>query len=493
LDFKSQWGFERLRLALKGLIRTICKRFPIVLVLEDLQWADTESLTLLRTLVTDKQDKQFLFVGTTRGDGRGSTADTVAHYKVALLGEDKDGEKDQLHMIHLGDLSLHGVTEIVSSLLRKDPMDTQPLAELVHRKTCGNAFFVVQFLRLLYERQLIDFSLSTYRWEWDLDRIAAETVVADNVLDIVSGKILAMPKELQVALTRAAFLGPSRFDAEILLQTIGAHERKDDVEPDVEEVFCNDVTVLEDMLTLGVKEGLLEKLRPPRIYKFAHDRIKESAYALVPDGDARKYLHLYIGRQLRKLIDDKAATGLGTQVEDRLFLLAVRHLNLGSDFLDNEEEKVELAQLNSKAAEMAFEMSSFVPAGEYLQAGLSLLNTTTRWERHYALTLEVATALAHVRFCCGKMDSMRNLIDDILRHAKSLKDKLGAYRSMILCLFQEGDTVGARELTLDVLDQLGIHMPRRFFKLKIVMGILRTRRRLRCFSDDDSMACSGVR
>jgi predicted ATPase len=157
LEFESQWGFERLRLAVKGLIRTICKIFLIVLLLEDLQWVGAESLTLLRTLLSDKQDKQFLFVGTIRGDGNGPTTDALANLKVDLLGEVTDDMKDQLHTIHLGNLSLHGVTEIVSSLLGKDPMDTQPLAEVVHRKTCGNTFFVVQFLRLLYERRLIDF------------------------------------------------------------------------------------------------------------------------------------------------------------------------------------------------------------------------------------------------------------------------------------------------------------------------------------------------
>jgi predicted ATPase len=320
-----------------------------------------------------------------------------------------------------------------------------------------------------------------------LDRIAAETVLADNVLDIVAGKILAMPKELQVALTWAAFLGPSRFDAEILLQTISAQARKDAVGRDDGEVLCNAGTVLEDALALGVKEGLLEKLRLPLIYKFSHDRIKESAYALVPDGNARKHLHLYIGRQLRKLIDSKTA-GSGTQVEDRLFLLAVRQMNLGSDFLKNEEEKVELARLNAQAADMAFEMSSFASAGEYLQAGLSLLNTATRWDKHYELTLQLATALTHVRFCCGETDSVSTLVDEILEYGKSLKDKLGAYRSTILSLFQEGKTERPIAMTLYVLDELGVHIPRRLLKLNIVVRMLRTRQRPRCYSDDDIMA-----
>jgi predicted ATPase len=386
---------------------------------------------------------------------------------------------------------LQDVTEIVSSLLRRDPTEAQPLAELIHRKTSGNAFFVLQFLHLLYERYLVDYSLSTYRWEWDVDLIAAETNVADNVLDILSEKILGLPTELQLALTRAAFLGPSRFDAAILLHTISAQERKVNGEQHgggENSVDIEGLAELQDTLTLGVKEGLLEKLRSPRIYKFAHDRIKESAYAVVPTGDARKDLHLFIGRQLHKVIDAKDTSGLGMQVDDRLFLLAVRHMNLGSDLLDNEKEKVELARLNYKAAEMAFEMSSFFPAGEYLQAGLSLLDTDSRWGKHYTLTLELATALTHVSFCCGKSDSISTLVDEILHNGKSLKDKLGAYRSAILSSLREGDATGAIETTLFALDQLGVHMPRRFLKLSILRRVLRLRRRLRRYSDDDLLA-----
>jgi hypothetical protein len=94
---------------------------------------------------------------------------------------------------------------------------------------------------------------------------------------------------------------------------------------------------------------------------FAHDRIKESAYALLPKGDAQKSRHLNIGRDLCRFIDEKTTTGLDTQVEDGLFLLAARHMNLGSELLENGDEKVELARLNNQAGEMAFYRSSPLP------------------------------------------------------------------------------------------------------------------------------------
>lgn len=274
---------------------------------------------------------------------------------LVAINDDLKRDDEEFLTIHVGDLRLQDVAKILSSLLRRDTSDTLPLAELIHRETSGNAFFVLQFLHLLYERYLVDYSLSTNQWEWGLDRIVAEINVADNILDILSEKILGLPAELQLALTQAAFLGPSRFDAELLLHTLNTQERKVAVGQAVVEQVDNankqdsdivSLVALEDTLLLAVKEGLLEKLRPPRIYKFTNDWIKESAYALVQKGETQKRRHLYIGRDLRRFIEERATTGLDTQVEDRLFLLAARHMKLGSDLLETGDEKVELARLN---------------------------------------------------------------------------------------------------------------------------------------------------
>jgi hypothetical protein len=197
---------------------------------------------------------------------------------------------------------------------------------------------------------------------------------------------------------------------------------------------------------------------------------------------------LNIGRDLCRFIDEKTTTGLDKQVKDRLFLLAARHMNLGSDMLETGDEKVELARLNYQAGELAFAVSSFFFSSEYLQAGLSLLDKASRWDTHYDLTLQLATALTHVRFCCGETDSISTLVDEIFENGKSLKDKLGAYRSTILSLFQEGKTEHAITMTLYVLDELGVHMPHSFLKLSILRRLLRLRRKLRHYSVEDLLS-----
>jgi predicted ATPase len=473
MDFDSLWGFKRLCLAFRTLLRGVCQRYAVVLVLEDLQWADQESIQLLRTLLTDKQRTQLLFVGTVQ-----SATKAIGNLKLELSREDAPGA---MQTIQIGDLSVEEVSDWVSKLLQQDRVMIDALAALVHRNTGGNVFFVAQFLRLLQEQLLVVYSLATYRREWDLDRIATKTHVADNVLGVLSHKISVLPNELQAALTSAAFLGPSRFDAEILLQTISSHERSDDQdekESHNESKYCVDIEglgALEKMLSLGVNEGLLEKLGAPRMYKFAHDRIKETVAALVPTDETRIRLHLHIGRQVYQLSVDDVLAGCEEPFEDRLLLLAVHHLNLGSQLMYEKEQKSELARLNYRAAIVAFRMSSFFAAAEFLEAGLGLLDKDSRWDEYYEATLELATALAHVQSCCGKPYVAATMVDEILEHAKCLKDKLGAYRSSIRSLFQQGDYDMAIQTNLLVLDQLGLRIPRRFLKLHVLRLVLRVR------------------
>jgi predicted ATPase len=492
-DFKGHQSFERLQVAIRSVMRAVSTHYPVIFVIEDLHWADEGSVRLLKTLISDKHAERFMFVGVHQMVGPDHVA--IASLKVEVRPED-------LTTIHLGALSVDDISDIASSLLRREEDELKPLAEVIHRKTGGNAFFAVQFLRLLCDKALVSYSIHTYRWEWDLERIVAETQVADNVLDLLSGKIRSLPKELQFALTTAACLGSSRFDAKTLLHTMKSYEVEDDDENltfvkqesplkidrhgrRISSVDVERLVELETLLAIAVKEGLLERLGSHK-YKFSHDRIKDSAYALLLDGGNKLRLHSHIGRQLLRL--NATRTVAGIQFSAPLFLLAVHHMNVGSELIVKSDEKVELARLNDQAAEISFGMSSFLPAADLLITGLSLLDPDTRWDKHYDLTLSLTSMLAHLHFCCGKHEASRCMIDEVLNHARSLDDKLGVYRSLILSLWQNEEQNATLDVTLSVLEQLGIYIPRKFRWLHIARGLFQTRRKLRSYTDEELLA-----
>jgi predicted ATPase len=81
-----------------------------------------------------------------------------------------------------------------------------PLAALVHEKTAGNPFFVMQFLHELSEERLLHFDHAVAWWSWDLDRIH-DKGYTDNVVDLMAGKLIRLPPETQQALLQFACIG----------------------------------------------------------------------------------------------------------------------------------------------------------------------------------------------------------------------------------------------------------------------------------------------
>jgi predicted ATPase len=483
----SSYSFDRLRLALRSFFRIVCQHAIVVVVQDDLQWIDEASLKIIQTIVFDKQAKHLLFLGTHRELG-------TTHVLHSLL-EAKGANKDcPITVLKLGNLDLPAVTNVISSLTRRESCDCEGLAELLLRRTGGNAFFLVQFLRVLNEKGLVHYSFSTYQWEWDVDRVLAETDIADNVLDIVSSKIQQLEEPLQMALKSAAFLGSSRFDIHILSQTMlvnhsctgriseqpsFGHNEDDGV------VVKKDSEGLAAILDKLVGEGLLEKVGAPGMHKFAHDRIRESVWALLPQGETRASLHLEIGRKLRHLStcmsSDDEARG-----KDRLVLMSAFHLNLGSLRVSDAHERDDLIELNVKAAELAFERSCFTPASNYLKAALELIGEE-RWNvQNYERSLNICTTLAHILLCCGSLGESEAMAQDVIHHARDLSDQLRPYRSLINCQTHGGRFVEAIHTVVAVLKRLGLHVPSRLLLMPmVIVNFIRIKRKLRRMSDSD--------
>src|SRR5947209_9171020 len=96
--------------------------------------------------------------------------------------------------------------QLIADALRCEPARAAPLAQLVHEKTAGNPFFMIQFLHALAEEGLLAFDQEKARWSWDLDRIRAKRYT-DNVADLMVGRLNRLPLDTQKALQQLACLG----------------------------------------------------------------------------------------------------------------------------------------------------------------------------------------------------------------------------------------------------------------------------------------------
>ena len=223
------------------------------------------------------------------------------------------------------------------------PQRAAPLAQLVHEKTAGNPFFVIQFLHTLAEEGLLAFDHDAARWRWDLERIHAKGYT-DNVVDLMVGKLSRLPAETQQALQQLACLGNAA-EIAMLAIVLGTPE---------EQVHA--------ALWPAVRQELVERLEGS--YRFIHDRVQEAAYSLIPEA-LRAEVHLRIGRLL-------AAQTPPEKREEAIFEI-VNQLNRGAALITQRDEREQLAELNLIAGKRAKASTAYASALTYLDAGAALL------------------------------------------------------------------------------------------------------------------------
>jgi len=317
---------------------------PLALFLDDLQWIDVASLKLIEHLLTNPDTCYLLLIGAYRDNEV-----NPAHPLQAGIEAIRQGGVPVTHLA-LAPLAVADLNRLTADALHMQAESCTPLTRQIYERTGGNPFFFTQFLSSLWEEGLLLHDAQHRGWQWDLGRIAAKDF-ADNVVDLVIGKLRRLPAGTQYILQRAACLG-GKFDVRRLT------------------LICGQADV-ENLLAAAMHEGLI--VCSGGTGKFLHDRIQQAAYSLIPQ-EERSQVHLYIGRVLAaKLTPDELA--------EALFDVA-NQFNRGAELLLEREEKAQVAQINLHAGVKAKGTAAYVSACWYLGAGMALLEERD-WEERY--------------------------------------------------------------------------------------------------------------
>src|SRR4029077_2963343 len=263
----------------KGRFQLVFRRFisvfarpehPLVLFLDDLQWLDPATLDLLEDLLSRADLQHLLLIGAYRDNEVNSTHPLMR--KLEAMRQAGAILQD----IVLAPLTCEHLGRLVADSLHCEPEHASPLAQLIHDKTAGNPFFAIEFISTLAEEALLTFDHGEGRWSWDLSRIHAKGY-ADNVVDLMVGKLNRLPIETVNALKQLACLGNG---AEFALLALVYEVSGEELHSDLQE---------------ALRTGLV--LHSEGAYRFLHDRVQEAAYSLIPE-HLRAEAHLRIGRLL---------------------------------------------------------------------------------------------------------------------------------------------------------------------------------------------------
>jgi len=209
----SAEALNRLKFALRSFLQSVSSSSrPIVLFLDDLQWADKASINLIRSIITDRK-LRLLFVGAYRDE----EVDEESHPLAVMFRKVEGGKiKRSITRIQLKNLDVATVTMLISGLLRLEGPVVAELSKIVHQKTGGNAFFVLQFLSMLQDRELLYYSLPTCSWMWYTEKIRSETEYSENVVEFVACKIQRLPGRVATVLKLMACFPSTKVELDFL-------------------------------------------------------------------------------------------------------------------------------------------------------------------------------------------------------------------------------------------------------------------------------------
>eukprot|EP00984_Skeletonema_dohrnii_P006894 scaffold2461_cov78-Skeletonema_dohrnii-CCMP3373.AAC.2 len=402
--------------------------------------------------------------------------------------------------IKIGNLSVDFAIPLVAEALGMDEDDSkvEMLAKTIHRKTEGNPFFMLMFLRSLYDEKLLQYNFGVMKWTWDDDAVNSK-IVTENVASVLVNKMNRLQEETQRMLMVASCLGATfRLSAVMeIMKNISRVEMRDSMRSSTRSVSGTAATMGSSSASLRSSdlanssadrggsvssfassieefegEGLCEV--DDEECRFMHDQIQSAAFELISP-EQRDSFRGRIGSILLQTLSPK-------ELEASLFEV-VGLLNCAASNI-TDDERDELAKMNLKAGIKAAENAAFDTAKVYFKAGREALGSRG-WEGDYITMLDLCSHGANAYFVTGDFDAMATLIDEVLSKEIDTKEKYRVSDIKVKSLFTVGKVGESINAAIEFIRQLGLPTPQKTSNLTIMREYIRVKRLLKNKTAED--------
>ncbi|MEX3634098.1 AAA family ATPase [Paraburkholderia sp. BR14427] len=392
---------------------------PLVLFLDDLQWLDSGTISVLEALGKAPDIQHLMLIGAFRDNEVGPThalADVVRTIRAGRV---------PVHELLLAPLGVSEVARLVRDATHSSTPHTAQLAQVMFEKTGGNPFFAVQFLRVLADEGFLSFDRARREWAWNADQIASRGF-PDSVVDLMVDRLGRLSSSTRRALADFACLGAS-VSTSVLARVSGESSE-----------------TVEAVLAEAASQGIVYRLTDG--YAFVHDRIQETAYALIAEAD-RARAHLRIGAMLDGGDSDP-------DVERNIFEI-VNQYNRAIDAIDDVEVRTRVAGLNLRAGRRARASAAYGSALTYLALGSDIFGSGA-WDTHYGEKFSLELLRAECEFLTGNAEGADARLCALAAQANNVPHK-AAVAFLRVTLHTALDRMPAAiDICLDYLRDVGI-------------------------------------
>ncbi|MCC3407638.1 MAG: AAA family ATPase [Microcoleus sp. PH2017_10_PVI_O_A] len=434
---------NRFNLLFSKFIRVFAtKEHPLVVFLDDLQWADSASLKLMQLLVGEKDTSYLLLMGAYRDNEVSG-----AHPLMLTLDEIRK-EAATVNQITLTPLDKFSLNHLIADTLSCPPGQAVPLTELVFTKTQGNPFFATQFVKSLHEDGLIGFDFSCGYWQCDIAKIGA-LALTDDVVEFMAIQLQKLSVNTQDILKLAACIG-NQFDLATLAIVCekSQAETAADLWKALQEGLVIPITEVYKFFqgSESVEVAQASNLSVP--YRFLHDRVQQAAYFLIPE-NRKQSTHLKIGQLLLKNTPQ-------AELENNIFDI-VNQLNQGAQLLSDPKEKAEVAEFNLIAGQKAKNSNAYKAAITHFSLAMKLLDCN--WEENYKLKFELHKQRSECEYLTGSFEQAEQLLTTALNNGRSKLELAEIYTIYMALRMTQGRNNEAIQLGIDILRLFGLDLP----------------------------------
>ncbi len=429
---------HRFQRAIQAFIGLFCgPHHPLVIFVDDLQWADEASLELIQLLIDNDELSHLWIIGAYRNQKVGTCPSLVA----MLRRLRKQGH--QVDNLFLQELEPSAVREFVARSLDTTVERAAPLADVVMQKTSGNPYFVEQFLTELHQRDLLWFDAERGRWCWDMDQIRMMPAT-ENVVEMLTDRLRSLDESTREVVKYAALLG-LRFDLFMLARICQLAPQ---------EVFNRLQSLIDEGIVMPLSEPVLVDEEDPQSQEviaqlgFGHDRLREAASRLL-DPSQHAAAHLRVGRLLEPLLDDDDSSAL--------FFSVVEHLNRGSQLIVDREERDKLVRRNIRAGKLALRAQGGAEARGFFEYAQQLLGQHA-WSAQPELVGEVFWQRARTESMLGHFDEAQELVEEALDKINDPPRRADFHAVMIRQYTRQNEHEAALAVGEEALSELGVEM-----------------------------------
>ncbi|MBP1995544.1 AAA family ATPase [Paenibacillus eucommiae] len=362
---------------------------PLIIFLDDLQWADDASLQFINQLMLYWQSQYLLLIGACREEEL-----ELSHPMDQLKDLWVEKEK-QVVSIRLFPLEAEDIKLLLADTMGTTSGNLEELTAVMMLKTDGHPFYIKPFLQHAYDQGFVTFQGLDRSWQWDLQQMSGIEATG-RAIGYLSSKLDGIPLSTRRLLSWAAFLG-RKFDLELLTQLTSLS-----------------LTEAAAGMEQAVKAGLLHAAGSSpsgaAAFVFQHDRILQDLYSLVPE-EERASWHRQVGQLLKSRLHTHSQ-------QEMLLFEVVKHLNAAISCIRNEAERRELAVLNDLAGQKAKQSTAYEAALRYYRQATMLLEEKD-WQTDYEAMYQTFQERAICEFLCANFDEADKLFEALLQKSDS--------------------------------------------------------------------------